>query len=125
MVNQKNKWIFVDCIVCMVIGAIVRLYYCISFFVPVRDTYVYEEYIRQWTLYGEIPEGATFPPLGLFILRIPSLYYGLDIIKGDVSSNTSVTRSLFLSSFTRELFFAIQRISCFVGIKICSLPLRK
>ena len=64
MAKQRDKRIFIDCIVCMAIGAIVRLFYCLSYFVPVRDAFVYEDYIRQWILQGNIPDGFLFPRSG-------------------------------------------------------------
>lgn len=85
--QERKKTLFLESVICMSIGMIARVFYCWKYFVPVRDSYDYEEYIKQWIAYKTIPEDALFPPLGPFILRIPALYFGTDIIKGGIIVN--------------------------------------
>lgn len=73
--------------ICVIVGAIYRIAFSIIYSVQSRDSYDYVHFIRQWEDSNVIPFNASFPPLGLFILKIPYHFFSYDIIKGGIVIN--------------------------------------
>ncbi len=87
MHSRKGKRLFLITTVCVLIGSIVRIAYCLKYPVPVRDSYEYMFIIREWIETNSIPIEKPIPPLGLFLMKIPTTYFGYEIIKGGIVIN--------------------------------------
>ncbi len=87
MRSKRGATFFYICMACLFITGIQRILFCIKYPVPPRDAFIYEGIIQQWNSTGIFPEDALQPPLGMFILRIPSYYLGYDVMKGGVIVN--------------------------------------
>lgn len=75
--------------ICLAIGLTARLIYCIKYPVMPRDSYIYYDIIMAWNETGQLSHGenGTIPPLALFLFSIPSIHFGLDVMKGAVLIN--------------------------------------
>ena len=56
---------------CIGIGSIVRIIYLWLYPVQPRDAFKYKEFIEAWNMTGEYPTFYPFPPLGIYLLKIP------------------------------------------------------
>lgn len=89
--KKKDKQLFEDCLICMSIGAIVRIFYCLKYPVPVRDAFVYKNIIEEWIKTGSIPLNIKgLPPLGLYLLKIPAEFFGFEVIQGGIIENVII-----------------------------------
>lgn len=95
----------------LVVGLIIRLIYIIKYPVPVRDSFRYLGLIEEWNLSGKIPLDDKYPPLGLFFLRIPSIYFDCDAIKGGILVN--MVLGLLIIYLCIRISKAITKSSCF------------
>ena len=84
---MKKNVLFLSTIICIIIGIVLREAYLLKYPVPVRDSYKYYEFIKEWNSFSEGPTNGKYPPLGLFILKIPYSLYNYDIIKGSTLIN--------------------------------------
>ncbi len=87
IICKSKKDLFLIDILCVVLGGLIRIIYCIVYPVPVRDAFVYKEFIESWNYSGIIPGDSYFPPLGLFLLKIPYSLFEYDVIKGGTIVN--------------------------------------
>ena len=87
MKQKHGNSLFYICIACVIISSLTRVWYCLNYPVPVRDSYKYMQLIKYWDIYKELPKNNTIPPLSLFFLKIPSHFLPIDIITGGVVSN--------------------------------------
>ena len=94
--NNKNNKLFLANILCLISGALLRILYCIKYPVPVRDSYVYKEFIEKWSQTGVIPDEPVLPPLGISLLKIPFTLFNFDIIKGGIIINIVLGLCLIL-----------------------------
>lgn len=85
--KSHNASHFISCIVCVTIGGIIRILYCWKYPIPVRDAYDYEMFLRQWYSTGIIPQTVFYPPLGLYLMKIPVSWGYMDIMKGGICVN--------------------------------------
>jgi len=85
--------IAIEC-VCATIAAATRIMYCLMYSIPIRDSYTYKKFIEQWISNGAIPENGGYPPLGLFLLKIPAELFQCEIIRGGIIVN--ITIGLFI-----------------------------
>lgn len=84
--SQKKDLFSID-IPCVALGGLIRVIYCIVYPVPVRDSFKYKEFIELWDYSGIIPGKSYYPPLSIFILKIPYSLFGYDVIKGGTIIN--------------------------------------
>lgn len=109
---------------CTAIGGIIRILYCWKYPIPVRDSYKYYETIQQWNLTQNIPN-SHFPPLGLYIMRLPSIVFNnLDVLKGGIILN--VVLGLLLIILTIHLSYYISNsymIALISGIIVATHPM--
>lgn len=92
---MRSKDIIIS-FICVALGGMARVFYCWKYPVPVRDAFRYKEFIVQWIDTGIIPEGTYFPPLGLYLLKIPGSLCGYDIMKGGIVVNMILGLSIIL-----------------------------
>ena len=98
---QKERTSLLIYVFCVGIGLLARVSYLIIYYIPVRDSYSYIEYIRQWEETGKIPEVAV-PPFAMFLLKIPYHYWQYDIMIGGTIMNMMMGLFIIL-----EIMFAI------------------
>ena len=84
--NKQNS-LFVSTVICMIVGIITRELYLLENIVPVRDSYKYFDFISEWNSFSQSISIGKYPPLALFILKIPSSYFSYDIINGSILVN--------------------------------------
>ena len=74
-------------IVCIILGAILRITYCWKYPVPVRDSFEYEDFIVQWKNTGEIPVRIGYPPLFMYIVKSLSEFFDYPIMETGIVIN--------------------------------------
>lgn len=82
-----TKDLFLIDILCVALGGLIRVIYCIVYPVPVRDAFAYKEFIELWNYSGIIPGDSCFPPLSMFLLKTPYSLFEYDVIKGGTIIN--------------------------------------
>lgn len=85
--KKNSDLLFYIIVICQTIGLVARLLYIVYYPVPVRDSYGYAQFISAWNHSGSFPSGTHFPPLSVYLLKIPSDIYHIDIIKGGTIMN--------------------------------------
>ena len=83
----KKNQIFIITILCVMLGAIERIIYCLNYPVPVRDACKYQDLIKRWIETDKITSDMGIPPLSLFIFKIFSNYFKCSIIDGGIIIN--------------------------------------
>lgn len=84
--NKEDKF-FIISVACIIFAIIMRILYYIKYPVDVRDSFKYKEIIELWISTKKIPNGEGIPPLGLYILKIPTEHFNCDIIHGGTIMN--------------------------------------
>ena len=88
MPPPKKNIVFAITIVSVVLGALIRIVYCIQYSVQPRDAFTYGKVIAQWEETGVFEDKTiTFIPFSLWILKIPHHFFNCDI-KGGIIINT-------------------------------------
>ena len=88
-VPSKRKVFLIE-LLCIIIGAIPRVFYCIRYPVQPRDAYKYEAIITRWETTGNFTDELDFFPLSLWILKAPYHFLHYDIQKGGIIINTVI-----------------------------------
>ena len=121
--NQKNNVFFYVILGCLIIGAITRIVYCLRYPVPVRDSFEYYEIIDVWNKTGRIPKGDCAPPLALFLLRLPSALFGLNILDGGICVNVLLSLlSIIVFMRLAQFFVSSWFFSVLIGIIFATHP---
>ena len=84
--NLKVNLFLID-IICVALGGLIRVIYCVVYPVPVRDAFQYKEFIELWNDSGIIPSDSSLPPLSMFLLKTPYSLFEYDVIKGGTIIN--------------------------------------
>ena len=119
---QSNRVFFVS-VFCMIVGILVRLFYCVLYPVQPRDAYVYGAVISQLKETGKIPAHVSYYPLSLWILKIPHQLFNYDSIKGGIIVNMLLGLLIiaivvyFISRYFKNIFSLI-----FVGLLAATHP---
>lgn len=87
IIHNSKKDLFLIDILCVTLGGLIRVIYCIIYPVPVRDAFKYKEFIELWNSSGIIPDDTYFPPLSMFLLKTPYSLFEYDVIKGGTIVN--------------------------------------
>ena len=75
----------------MIVGIIARELYLLKYPVPARDSFVYYDLINNWdTIIKNQIQEERFPPLSIFLLKIPHTLFNYDIIKGAILINCTL-----------------------------------
>lgn len=121
--NKKGRTVFLIAVICLVIGALTRIAFCIRYPVQPRDAYVYESVVREWINTGMIPERVTYFPLSLWFFRVASCFVHYDIIKGGIIVN-QVIGLLFIvvTIYLFSYYFKNVSILYIVGLIIATHP---
>ena len=120
--SLKSNSAFAVSVICIAIGASVRLAYCVFYPVQPRDAYIYEQTMENWGTSGKIPTTSYFP-LSLWILKIPHQYFQLEAMKGGILIN--ILLGLFIIAFSVKIanrFFKNFYITLSVGIIAATHP---
>lgn len=72
---------------CALLGLIYRVWYCFLNPTQARDAYDYRNFMIQWDETNIIPMNSAYPPLSLYILRIPYRFFLYDLMKGGIMMN--------------------------------------
>lgn len=88
--TENPRRLFAISIFCAILGAIIRIFYCIYYPVQSRDAYEYGVIIASWEEMGQLPEGMKIFPLSLWILKIPNHFFNYEIMKGSILVNLIV-----------------------------------
>ena len=72
---------------CLAIGFIVRFFYLLVYPVPVRDSFKYMMFIESWLETGEYPTNYPFPPLSVYLLKLPHELCNCDLIRSGIVVN--------------------------------------
>lgn len=109
--------------VVLALSYVFRLYTCIVDPIPVRDAYVYQSILEHWNNYKELPADCYIPPLSLWLLRIPSYYFGYDIIKGGIIINMLLGLGIvFVVLFTCKKLMTSRIVFFVIGMLIAIHP---
>jgi len=68
-------------VLCIIIGGIFRVLYCLKYTVPVRDSIGYAAFIKNWISSGIESNTRTFPPLALYFVKTVSPWFNYDVMK--------------------------------------------
>lgn len=103
--NSKNILFLID-ILCVALGGLIRVIYCIAYPVPVRDAFQYKKFIELWSCSGIIPGDSYFPPLSIFLLKIPYSLFKYDIIIGGTIINIVLGLGIIITliNVSHEIF---------------------
>lgn len=74
-------------IACAVLAGTTRVLYCWKYPVPARDAFTYKSFMELWNSSGIFPMTDNFPPLSIYLLKIPASLFFYDTIKGGVIVN--------------------------------------
>lgn len=85
--NISLTTLFYLCFLCTSVGSIVRIFYLLWYPVQVRDAFTYREFIKQWIEIGVFPRISSFPPLGLYLLKLPQSFFEGNIFVGGLTLN--------------------------------------
>ena len=80
---------------CVLIGLLVRWMYCISYPVPIRDSYEYIYQIEQWIVTKDIPENGKYPKLSIVLLG-SAAKLGYDIYSSGIVINLTLGLGIIL-----------------------------
>lgn len=72
------------------IGAIIRIVYCIKYPVPVKDSYKYSLMFQSTNTEWWMSDNNPTPPLAIFLLNIPHSFFHYDFIRGGIVVNTVI-----------------------------------
>ena len=119
---QWHDHSFVISVICFIIGALIRIAYCIQYPVQPRDSYKYILLITQWEETGEISDTVFFP-LCLWILRIPFHFFHYDCMKGGIIVNLILGMLMIIIVVnTTKQFFRNNMIILFAGLIVATHP---
>ena len=121
--KDKNNRLFFVIVICLAIGGLLRVFYCLKYPVPVRDSFSYKFFIEEWVKYGKLPYGKDFPPLGLYLLHIPSALTGCETIKSSIIMNV-LFGMLFIcvSVYISKCIFSSTFVQCVIGLIVATHP---
>ena len=85
--SKQEEHTFLIAVLCVILGAIIRIIYCIQYPVQPRDAFTYGQIMFQWTTSGEISTETIYIPFSLWILRIPHVLLQCDVIKSGIIVN--------------------------------------
>ena len=88
--EKRFKRIFgleIELIVLWAIGLLARLAYIITYPVPNRDSFKYEEFISLWETTGVFPTVSSYPPFSLYLFKLTHTLLGGSIIKCNIICN--------------------------------------
>ena len=108
--KRFEKRVFAITFLCVIVGSILRIAYCIANPVQPRDAFGYEKIIREWEKSGELLTHLSYFPLSIWILKIPHHFFKCDIIKSAVVVNIIlglliiIIATVIASTFTRQYF---------------------
>jgi hypothetical protein len=83
----KSRIEFLITLLCVGLGAILRLLYIIKYPVQVRDAYTYREIMEEWNNTGVIPDDAIVPPFALYISKKPAEWFGWETMQSGIIVN--------------------------------------
>lgn len=107
--------------ICVIIGLVYRLFYCIRYPVQPRDSYTYEYLISQWSKSETLHYNRY--PLSLWILKIPSSLFHCDIIKGGIIINMIIGILLIvLTMMTTNKYFKTKGLALIAGTLVATHP---
>ena len=113
---------FAISVICFILGAIIRIAYCIQYPVQPRDAYTYCLFITQWEETGEIPDNVYFP-LSLWILKIPFHFFHYDCMKGGIIINLILGLLMIIIVInTAKHFFKNNLVLLFSGLLVATHP---
>ena len=120
--NSKQNLFLID-ILCVALGGLIRVIFCIVYPVPVRDAFKYKEFIELWDYYGIIPSDSYFPPLSMFLLKTPYSLFEYDVIKGGVIINIVLGLGIIITliNVSYEIFPSIFAALC-SGLLVATHP---
>lgn len=121
---SKNKGLFLISVLCFVVGAIIRIGYCLKYPVQPRDAYKYLDMIEKWEESGRIGEVISFYPLSLWILKAPKHFFDYDLLKGGISINILIGLLLLLIiiNVSYNIFHDLL-LSLIIGLIVAAHPM--
>lgn len=85
--TSSRQYIFLITIVCIIIGVIFRIGYCLLYPVQPRDAYSYGNIISQWENNGTITNDKVIIPFSLWIIKLPHHFFHYDAVKTGIIVN--------------------------------------
>lgn len=82
----KQRKLFLICIFFVVLGLFFRSFHIIKYSIQSRDSYTYKEEILEMQK-NKLQSGIAHPIGTVYLMSLPSRWFGLDIIKGGIIIN--------------------------------------